>query len=335
MKLFLSLSIIFAAALARGADYPAIGEIERLDPALDALIAKDAKIEKLAGGITWAEGPVWKDGALLFSDVPANIVYRWAPGMQQALPFLTPSGGSDDRTGFSEPGSNGLALDAQGRLILCQDATRRLARMEPDGSFTVLVDRFEGKKFNSPNDLAIARNGDIYFTDPPYGLKGGDKSPLKEMPFAGVFRLAADGSVSLQLKDLGYPNGIALSPDEKTLYVGLTDPAFPRILAYDVQPDGSVAHERLFFDARPLQSQGLKGSCDGMKVDIHGNIFTSGPGGFLVLSPEGKHLGSIHSGDLIANANWGDDGSTLYLAGNHTLLRVKTLTKGATFTSRP
>jgi gluconolactonase len=312
-------------------DYPEGGTIDRLDPALDALIPKDAKVERLCEGITWAEGPVWKDGALLFSDVPGNIVYRWTPGETKAVEFLNPSGGSSERKGFREPGSNGLALDNEGRLVLTQDATRRIARMEKNGSFTVLADKFEGKHFNSPNDLAIRKNGDIYFTDPPYGLDGLNESPLKELPYNGVFRIAADGKVTLLVKDLTFPNGIAFSPDEKVLYVGVTDPKEPRIYAYDVQADGSVANQRIFFDAVPLINAGLKGGCDGMKVDVHGNIFTSGPGGFVILSPEGKRIGGIHNGQAIANCNWGDDGSTLYMAANHTVIRVKTTTKGATF----
>ncbi len=330
MKLALPLFLL-CPLVAFAVDYPVAGTIERLDPALDALIPKDAKLEKLADGITWSEGPVWKDGTLLFSDVPGNIVYRWTPGETKAVPFLDPSGGTSDRKGFREPGSNGLAVDANNNLILCQDATRRVVRMEKDGKFTVLADRYEGKRFNSPNDMAIRKNGDIYFTDPPYGLEGLNESPIKELPFNGVFRLSPDGKVTLLLKDLTFPNGIAFSPDEKILYIGVTDPKEPRIYAYDVQADGNVTNKRTFFDAVPMQAQGLKGSCDGMKVDIHGNIFSSGPGGFIILSPEGKHIGSIHTGDLIANANWGDDGSMLYLTANHFICRVKTTTKGATW----
>ena len=312
-------------------DYPTIGSIERFDPALDTLIPKDTKIEKLAEGITWSEGPVWKDGSLFFSDVPGNIAYRWNPGDHSATPFLNPSGGSSDRTGFREPGSNGLGVDVDGRLILCQDATRRVTRMEKDGTFTVLADRYEGKKFNSPNDLAYLKNGDLHFTDPPYGLEGLNDSPIKELPYNGVFRIATDGKVTLLIKDLTFPNGIAFSPDQKTLYIGITDPKEPRIMAYDVLADGTLGKSRLFFDAKPLQDKGLNGSCDGMKVDVHGNIFTSGPGGFLILSPEGKLLGAIHTGDLIANAAWGDDGSTLYMTANHIICRVHTTTKGATW----
>lgn len=330
MKLFLlALALLPIAALAT--DYPSIGSIERNDPGLDALIPADAVIEKLAEGFTWTEGPVWKDHGLVFSDVPANIAYRWLPGWNKAMPFLNPSGGSNDRKGFREPGSNGLALDSQDRLILCQDATRRVARMEPSGSFKSLADRFEGKRFNSPNDLAIKSNGDIYFTDPPYGLEGMNESPIKELSCNGVFRIRQDGQVDLLIKDLTFPNGIAFSPDEKILYIGVTDPKEPRIYAFDVQEDGTVANRRVFFDATPLLEKGLNGGCDGMKVDARGNIFTSAPGGLAVLSPEGKLLGTIKTGDLIANCNWGDDGSTLYMTSNHIICRVRTSTHGAHF----
>jgi gluconolactonase len=329
MKRFLPLLFLPLAALA--ADYPTLGQIERLDPALDVLIPKDAKIEKLAEGFTWAEGPVWKDGALLFSDVPENMVYQWKPGATKAEIFLKPSGRLTPRPGFRDQGSNGLGRDATGYLILCQHGERRLARLEDDRSQTALVDRFEGKRFNSPNDLAIRRDGEIYFTDPPYGLEKLNDSPIKELPFHGVYRLQKDGKVSLLTKEIEFPNGIAFSPDEKTLYVGVTAPNASRIVAFDVKADGAIENSRVFWNAVPLQEAGAKGSCDGMKLDEKGNIFTSAPGGLAVLSPAGKVLGFVKTGDLIANCAWGDDGSTLYLTANHWLCRVKTSTKGDKF----
>jgi gluconolactonase len=332
MKRFLPFLLLPLAALA--ADYPAIGTIERTDPALDALIPKDAKIEKLAEGFTWSEGPVWKEGALLFSDVPANIVYRWKPGATNAEVFLQPSGLLTPKQGFREQGSNGLGLDHQGRLILCQHGERRLARVEPDGKQTALIDRFEGQQFNSPNDLAIRRNRDIYFTDPPYGLEGTDKSPLKELDFHGIYRLDPAGKLTLLTKEIAFPNGIAFSPDEKTLYVGVSAPKTTRVVAFAVQPDGTLGAGRTFFDAAPLQEAGVKGACDGLKLDTHGNIYASAPGGVVVLSPAGKTLGWIKTGDLIANCGWGDDGSTLYLTANHWLCRVKTTTKGDKFPAK-
>jgi len=303
------------------------GRIERFDPAFDQLVATNAKIEKLAEGFTWAEGPVWFDGAVIFSDVPANTAYRWKEGMTKAEVFLKPSGLLTPTAGFREPGSNGLARDAQGRLLLCQHGERRVARYA-DGKFTAIADHFEGKRFNSPNDLAVRKNGEIYFTDPPYGLEGVDQSPRKEMPWHGVYRVTTDGVVTLLTKTMVYPNGIAFSPDEKTLYVGSTENGNAHIEAFDVKADGTLANERMFFDARPLSKPELPGSCDGMKIDRDGNIWTSGPGGILVITPAGKMIGRLNTGVPAANCNWGDDGSTLYITANHFLLRVKTATKG-------
>jgi gluconolactonase len=221
-----------------------------------------------------------------------------------------------------------LSRDAQGRLLVCMHGDRRIARWEK-GVFTTLANEFEGKKFNSPNDLAVRKNGDIYFTDPPYGLDKGNESPLKEQPFNGVYRVTPGGQVSVISRDINWPNGIAFSPDEKILYVAVSDGARPRVMAHDVQPDGSVVNPRVFFDATPLKNKGLKGSCDGMKVDRDGNIWTTGPGGVLILSPEGKLLGTILTNQPTGNCCWGDDGSTLYVTANMFLVRVKTLTKGA------
>ena len=192
-----------------------------------------------------------------------------------------------------------------------------------------LATRFDGKRFNSPNDLALRRNGDIYFTDPSYGLEKGNDSPLKELPFNGVYRLTPDGKVTLLTKSINFPNGIAFSPDEKVLYVAVSDGKAPRIMAYDVTADGGIAGERVFFDALALKTAGGKGSCDGLKIDRAGNLWATGPGGVLVISPSGKHLGTLATGVSTANCGWGDDGSTLYITANNMLLRVKTKTKGA------
>jgi gluconolactonase len=309
--------------------YPALGTIERLDPRFDALIPKDARLERLATGFNWAEGPVWvrAAGHLLFSDVPENIVYRWRDGEGVAA-HLTPSGytGKEPRPG--ERGSNGLALDKQGRLVLCQHGDRRLARLEKDLSFTTLADRYEGKRFNSPNDLVFKSNGDLYFTDPPYGLPEQAKDPGRELDFCGVYRLSKDGAVTLLTRELTRPNGIAFSPDEKTLYVAVSDPDRPVWMAYEVKPDGSLGAGRVFFDAAPLRKEGRKGLPDGMKVDKAGNLFATGPGGVLVLSPEGKHLGTLLTGEATANCAFGDDGATLYLTADMHLCRIRTATRG-------
>ena len=303
--------------------------IERLDPAFDKLIPAGATIEKCAQGFNWSEGPAWFQNAIVFSDVPENIIYKWAPGDGlTAAVFMKPSGMLKPTPGFREQGSNGLGVDAQGRLLICQHGERRVARVEKDGTQTSLADKFEGKRFNSPNDLTQTKRGDIYFTDPPYGLDKLNDSPLKELTFNGVFRLAADGKVTAVIKDLTFPNGIAISPDEKTLYVAVSDPKHTNIMAYDVQPDGSVANGREFFNAETVKKPGLKGGCDGMKVDKLGNIFTTGPGGVLVISPQGKHLGTLLTNQQTGNCAWGDDGSTLYICADMYLCRVKTATRG-------
>ncbi len=304
------------------------GKIERFDPAFDQLIAADAKIEKLAEGFTWSEGPVWLNGEVIFSDVPQNTAYRWKQGMTKAEVFLKPSGLLTPQPGFREPGCNGLTKDAQGRLLLCQHGERRVARYE-NGTFTALAERWEGKRFNSPNDLAVRKNGEFYFTDPSYGLEGINNSPLKEIPFNGVYRLGTDGKVTLLTKELTFPNGIAFSPDEKILYIGVSDSKATRVVAYNVKADGTIANERTFYDAQPLLKDGNRGLVDGLKIDRAGNVWSSAPGGIIVLSPAGKLLGRINTGQPTANCNWGDDGSTLYITANIFLVRVKTKTKGA------
>lgn len=310
--------------------HPFAGSIERLDPAFDKLVAADAKIEKLAEWFVWSEGPTWFEGAVVFSDVMANTAYRWKEGMPAAEVFLKPSGLTASIPGIREPGSNGLAVDRSGRLLLCQHGERRIARLEKDGSYAVVADRFEGKRFHSPNDLALNQGGDIYFTDPPYGLEKIDDSPLKEQAFHGVYRVAAaDGKVTLLTREIMYPNGIAFSPDQKILYVASSDSRATRVMAHDVAADGTIANARVLFDAQPLRKSGVKGSCDGLKVDRDGNLWATGPGGVLVISPAGKLLGRINTNEATGNCCWGDDGSTLYITADMFLVRVKTLTKGA------
>ncbi len=306
---------------------PAVS-IVRLDPAFDNLVPKDAVLEKLAGGYAWSEGPVWdkKHAYLLFSDIPNNSIFKWEPGKGASL-FLRPSGytGSEPFTGH-EPGSNGLTFDSQGRLTRTQHGNRRIVRTETDGKETVLVDRYDGKSLNSPNDLTYKSNGDLYFTDPPYGLPKQWDDPRKELPFQGVYRLSPEGKVTLLDKDLRAPNGIAFSPDEKILYVD--DSVETKWWAYDVKGDGTVANKRLLLDGADLKKNG-PGAPDGMKVDANGNIFTAGPGGMVVISPQGKVLGYFSMGVPTANCAWGDDGSTLYITSNSNLYRIKLSTKGA------
>lgn len=319
--LFLTLAAITAFAADPVPEFK--GTIERLDPALDALLAPDAKIEVLASGFNWSEGPVWKDGGIVFSDVPENTVFGWKEGEKAASVVLKPSGSLNGKDG---QGSNGLAVDAQGHLVLCQHGERRVARLEKDRSFTAIADRFAGKRFNSPNDLVIAKNGVVYFTDPPYGLKKGTDQP--ELDFHGIFAVDASGKVSLIDKAVRFPNGIALSPDEKTLYVAVSDPQDTRVIAYDLATPGAAS--RLVFNAQSLKSPQRKGGCDGMKVDAQGNIWTTGPGGVLILDKNGKHLGSILTGQATANCAWGgEDRSTLYITADMFLLRVKTKVRGS------
>jgi gluconolactonase len=329
MRIFLVFAALIVTVLVLAADEssPPFGTgIERLDPAFDTLVPTNAKLEKLAEGFIWSEGPTWFQSSVVFSDVPDNIMYRWKPGETVATVFMKPSGLLSPAPGFRQSGSNGLAVDTDGRLLICQQGERRVARLEENGTQTVIAAKFDGKRFNSPNDLAIRKNGDVYFTDPPYGLANLNDSPLKELPYNGVFRVDSRGEVTLLIADLTFPNGIAFSHDEKTLYVAVSDPGNPRIMAYDVQANGTVANGRTFFDAR---RQGRGGTCDGLKVDTQGNVWTSGPGGILVISPAGKHLGSILIDEATSNCCWGDDGGTLYITAHRFLLRVKTATKGA------
>ena len=327
-RLLLLALIPICAFAADDKPHPFVGKIERNDPAFDKLVAPSAQIEVLAEGFRWSEGPTWFDGGLVFSDVLANTAYQWKPGMKAAQVYLRPSGQLALVPGFREPGSNGLSHDAQGRLLLAQHGERRLARFEK-GSFTTVADRYDGKRFNSPNDMAVRKNGDVYFTDPPYGLEGIEESKLRELPYAGVYRVTPDGKVTLLTKDLRYPNGIGFSPDEKTLYVAVSDPAATRVMAYEVKADGTLGAGRVFYDAQPLLLPGVPGLCDGLKVDRDGNVWNAGPGGILVISPAGKLLGRINTGEPTGNCAWGDDGSTLYITANYFLVRVKTLTKGA------
>ena len=319
---------------AAAAEYPAIGTIERLDARFDQLVLPGAVLEKLAEGFRWSEGPVWiPDGRyLLFSDIPNNAVMKWEPTKGISV-FLKPAGYTGREPRGGESGSNGLALDAAGRLILCQHGDRRIARLEKDGAFTTLVDSFQGKRLNSPNDLVFKSNGDLYFTDPPYGLAKGPDDPARELDFCGVYRLSADGKLTLLTRELTRPNGIAFSPDEKTLYVANSDPKRAIWMAFPVKEDGTLGPGRVFFDATPWVSK-LKGLPDGMKVDTAGNLWATGPGGVNVFSPDGTLLGRINPDQPTANCCFGDDGSTLYITANQYLCRIRTKAKGLNFADR-
>lgn len=338
-KLLVSFSILSLAACASEApmpktDFPTMGFIERKDPALDALIPKDAKIEVLAKGFLWSEGPLWikEGGFVIFSDIPNNAIMKWAPGAGLDL-YLKPAGYTGAAPRGGESGSNGLILDPQGRLVLCQHGNRQMARMDaplltPKANFATVADRYDGKRLNSPNDACYHSGGALYFTDPPYGLEKNVDDPAKELPYQGVYRLSKEGKLTLLTDQLTRPNGIAFSPDEKKLYVAVSDPKNPIWMVYDVQADGSIADGKVFFDSKHLADQGLKGLPDGLKLDRSGNLFATGPGGVLILSPEGKHLGTINTGQATANCAWGEDGTVLYITAHMYLARVKTSTRG-------
>jgi gluconolactonase len=321
--------LVAASPPARAA-YPSVGRIERLDPRFDALVPPGALLERVADGIAWAEGPLWdrRAGALLFSDVPRNAVFRWQAG---AVTRWLPASGYTGTAPFPgrEPGSNGLAFDRAGRLVLCQHGDRRIARCEPDGTLTVLAERYEGKRLNSPNDLVFRSNGDLYFTDPPFGLPGAFDDPGKELTFQGVYRLTPDGTLTAVATSLTAPNGLAFAPDERTLYVSNAERARPIWLAYPVRPDGTLGAGRQFAEASAWVRDG-DGVPDGLKVDAAGHVFAAGPGGIHVFASDGARLGRIETGVPTGNLNWGDDGSVLYIAANHWILRLRTATRAAT-----
>ena len=325
-----SLGVLCGAPACHAQPRPTVGRIERLDPALDALIASDAKIEQLATGFQWSEGPVWRASGryLLFSDVPGNTIYKWQDSTGLSV-FLRPAGYTGVNPPGRELGTNGLTFDADDSLVMADHGNRQVARLnEARFTKTTLADRYQGNRLNSPNDLVYRSNGDLYFTDPPYGLKGLNDDPAKELRHNGVYRLTRSGELTLLTTELTFPNGIAFSPDEKTLYVANSDPQRAIWMAYEVRPDGTIGNGRVFFDATALARAGKPGLPDGMKVDRAGNLFASGPGGIFIFSPAGKHLGTIVTDQPTANCAFGDDGSTLYMTANDRLLRVRLKTRG-------
>lgn len=307
---------------------PRLGKVIREDPRLDQLIAPGAEIEVLASGFAWSEGPVWskEGGFLLFSDIPRNSVMKWSEKEGISL-YLKPAGYTGVVDYGREPGSNGLLIDKQGRLISCEHGDRRLSRLEKDGGKRTLVDNYQGKRLNSPNDVTLKSNGDLYFTDPPYGLPKQADDPKRELDFCGVYRLSPNGTVTLLTKQMTRPNGIAFSPDEKTLYVAQSDPQRAIWMAFDVKPDGLVGEGRVFADVTSSVDK-LPGLPDGMKVDAQGHLFATGPGGVYVFAPDGKRLGRIDTGQRTANVAWGEDGTTLYMTADSYLCRIRTKTKG-------
>jgi gluconolactonase len=303
---------------------PTDNSIVRLDPAFDALVAKDARLEKVGGGFSFTEGPLWRsDGHLWFSDLIANKIRSITPDGQAAV-VIEQSGGPTTAPAGSYVGSNGMIADQDGAVLVCQHAARQISRLDKDLKMTPVLQKFEGKRFNSPNDLVYKSDGALYFTDPPYGLVKQDDDPAKELKFNGVFRYAK-GRLEAIVKDLSRPNGLAFSPDEKVLYVANSGPQ--RLwMRYDVAPDGGISNGRVFADVSGEKDAAVP---DGMKVDSQGNVYASGPEGIRVFSAGGKHLGTIKTPESASNCNWGDDGKSLYITAVTSVYRIKLAVAGA------
>jgi gluconolactonase len=307
-------------------------EVIRVHPRFDKLVPLNVKIERIVSHRQWVEGPVWnrQEGYLLFSDIPTNSIIKWQEGKGTSV-FLKPSGYTG-KAPFDgpEPGSNGLAFDPAGRLVSAEHGDRRIGRLEKHGKKITLVARYEGKRINSPNDLVFKSNGDLYFTDPPFGLPKSYDDPRKETPFQGVYKYSEDGKLALLTKDIKAPNGIAFSPDEQKLYISNADPANAVWMVFDVKADGTIENGKVLFNGTAWAKR-KPGVHDGMKVDRDGNIFGAGPGGIHVFSADGKHLGSIETGVPTGNLAWGEDGSSLFITSNTNVYRLRLTTKGAGF----
>jgi gluconolactonase len=294
--------------------------ILRLDPALDEIVPPSAQVEKLATGFQFVEGPLWfKAGYLWFSDVAGNVVRQWSP--DGGVTEILRPGGYDGKNSPAGAliGPNAMVHADDGIVLLCQHGNGRIVKISPDRKISVLVDRYNGKRLNSPNDLVFKSDGSLYFTDPPYGFAKLDEDPKKELKFNAVFRLV-NGQLKPVIEDLTRPNGIAFSPDEKYLFVSNSDEKHKVWMKYDVSPSGDITNGRIFFDVTKETAPGLP---DGMKIDSQGNLFCAGPGGLWIFSPEGKHLGTIKMPEVTANCNWGNDGKSLYITASTSLYRIK------------
>lgn len=303
-------------------------DIEIFDSAAEGLLRPSERIESLSSGFTWSEGPVWdrKRNCLYFSDVPGNIVWKWTEA-EGAIEFLNPSGiAGTNATGFREPGANGLAISQDGHMLICNHGRRAIEKMNIDtGQRVLLAGEFDGKPFNSPNDVVEGPDGSLYFTDPPYGLDGLDESPLKQQDANGVYRLSPDGTVSRLIDTMTFPNGAALSTDGQTLYVSQSDPERPVILR--MATDGSA--QSVLFDASRFMTDAAPGLPDGMAVAASGHILATGPGGVFLLAPNGRPLARINTGKATANCCFGGaDGQTLYMTAHDTLMRIRTKMRG-------
>lgn len=334
-----ALWVLATISTAACAAAPAITKIEdaridRWDPAMDAIVPQGWKIEKLAEGFGWAEGPIWvkKGGYLLFTDVPGNKMWKWSDkgGLEK---FLDPSGAASiDTNVWREAGANGLAILDRNTILLADTGNRGIQKLDlRSKKKTPVAMAYDGRKFSSPNDVTRMKSGVVFFTDPPYGFKKFDDAPEKEQPFNGVYRQGKDGSVTVIEKELHRPNGVALSPDESTLYVTQSEPTKAVIMAYSLDKDGNVTGKRLFHDATDLVARDAPGLPDGITVAADGTVFSTGPGGVLVLSKDGKRLGRISDGKPTANCKFGDDGKSLYLTSQNMLARIRLNVKGQGF----
>ena len=303
-----------------------MGNIVRLDPRINAIIANNAMIEVIAEGHQWTEGPVWlpEQQALLYSDVPTNEIYIWREGKQSRV-WLTPSGYTGSQPRGGELGSNGLVINSDGQLLIAQHGDRRIARLTasldtPEAKFDTLIDNFKGLRFNSPNDLTFRHNGDLYFTDPPYGLSDGLNDPMKELLMQGVYRLSAAGKISLVTDQLSGPNGIAFSPEQDILYVTNSDDKQPVVMSYKVSPEGDISDPKIFFNT----------GGDGIAVDQQGNIYLTGnKEGVKVINSQGELLGLINTSQRTSNCTFGDNGSTLYITSDDYVVRIQLKVKGS------
>ena len=303
------------------------GSIERIDPSLNEIVSADATIEIIADSLEWSEGPLWLEAEkkLIFSDVPKNTIYEWSEEGGKKN-YLTPSGYTGNGSREGEPGSNGLALDTAGNLLLCQHGDRRVAVMQaslqkPEANFKSLTEVFDSKKLNSPNDLTVHSSGAIFFTDPPYGLLHQGEYIDKQLPFQGVY-LIRNGATKLLIDSLTFPNGIALSPDEKKLYVAVSDPARAKWYEYDLSDSLTIMNGQVFYDATASVATS-KGLPDGLKVDSRGNIFASGPGGIWIFNSSGTLIGKINLPEAASNCALTPDGKTLFVTNDMYILRIK------------
>ncbi|MEZ4887219.1 MAG: SMP-30/gluconolactonase/LRE family protein [Chitinophagales bacterium] len=308
--------------------YKTIGELQSLDPRFAEIVKADAKIEVLAEGYEWSEGPLWLESEqmLIWSDVPKNTIYSWKEG-EAAKVYLQPSGYTSDKERGGEPGSNGLLLNSKNELVLCQHGDRQMAKMNaplsaPKADFETIATQYDGQRFNSPNDAAYGQDGNLYFTDPPYGLEKQHEDPAKETPFQGVYRVAPDGKVFLMTKELTRPNGIALSPDFKKCYVANSDHGKALWMVYEIDANKNFTNGKVFFDATTMVPNN-KGLPDGLKVNKKGIVFATGPGGVYVFSPEGKHLGTISTGQATSNCALNTDESVLYMTSDMLVTRIQ------------